>query len=169
MYQTVYEIGAVPPRVGEWVGFLLAGVLIIAIGRQVRKRRFGLPFQRVIPFVVGTGFVIGGATSLVVGWYKHHRAYRAYSRGDVAVYEGQVKLLREQPVGGHAPGDLVDVAGRELEVNYFMANEPGYRLTVAHGGVLQDGARVRVAVYEGRILEVDLRESSAAPATSNLP
>jgi len=87
---------------------------------------------------------------------------RAYNSGAARMAEGRVHVLREQPADGHAPGDLVDIAGARLEVNYFVVT-PAYTQTIAHGGALREGAQVRVWHHRGSILRVDIRGPAKGP------
>lgn len=93
---------------------------------------------------------------------------RVYEEAEAPVAEGVVHVRREQPAEGHAEGDLVEIDGVELTVNRFTLT-PGYVKTIAHGGVLREGALVRVWHYEGGILRVDLRVDEAPDVDPSAP
>jgi hypothetical protein len=82
---------------------------------------------------------------------------RAYRDGQYQVVEGQVQVLHEQPVTGHTKGDLINVNGKQFEMNYFYLT-PAYRDTLAHGGVLASGVYARIYYHNGEILRVDIRK-----------
>lgn len=86
-----------------------------------------------------------------------------YLSGHARVTEGVVQVLRKQPRGGHAPGDLIDIGGRQLEVNYYGMSV-GYRRTVEHGGVLQQDQHARILDVDGTIVEIALPANEMAPA-----
>ena len=89
---------------------------------------------------------------------KSYGLLRAYRDGAAGVVEGTVHVLREQPESGHAPGDLIDVKGVRLIVDYFMLT-PAYKQTIAYGGVLREGAKVRVWYYDSHVLRIDVQRS----------
>ena len=85
------------------------------------------------------------------------RLVNAYQQKQYEIVEGPVQVLHQQPATGHSKGDVVRVNGKELEVNYFLAT-PAYRITIAHHGVLGQGAYARLYYYNGEILRIDLRK-----------
>jgi hypothetical protein len=78
-----------------------------------------------------------------------------HKNGEDQVAEGNVHVLREQPVNGHASGDKITVGDQTFEVNYFLIT-PGYNQTIAHGGVLREGVFARLHYYNGVILKVEI-------------
>ena len=81
----------------------------------------------------------------------------AYRNKRYQVVEGPVRVLHLQPSSGHTKGDIVEVEGKQFEVNYFYAT-PAYNKTLAHGGVLGDGVDARIYYFNGEILRVDIRK-----------
>ena len=81
----------------------------------------------------------------------------AYRDKRYEVVEGPVQVLHRQPSTGHTKGDIVEVNGKQFEVNYFYAT-PAYRNTLAHGGVLGAGVYARIYYYNGEILRIDIRK-----------
>jgi hypothetical protein len=69
--------------------------------------------------------------------------------------EGNVHLLHQQPASGHTKGDILEVGGVRLVVDYFHTT-PAYTQTVAYGGVLSEGAHVRLWYSDEDILRVDV-------------
>jgi len=100
----------------------------------------------------------GGGTAFALNLRESYRLVRAYAEGRTHIAEGTVRVLREQPEGGHAPGDRVAIGGTELTIDYFSLS-PAYTKTIAHGGVLREGVHVRVWHHEGNILRVDVAEA----------
>jgi hypothetical protein len=146
MYSTVYEMSVVPAYAFWHCGFFV----LLGLGA------FRVSLHRDRPGAVLWGVVallLGGA-GLVAVSNGHVGAYWALSHQNFDTIEGTVHVASRQPASGHAPGDMIDVSGRTLEVNYFNA-EPGYHTTLAYGGALEEGARVRLAVSNGRILRLE--------------
>jgi hypothetical protein len=140
-------------------GLLAVGLLVLLFGRPIFERKFA----RTQPAGCGTGFwlvwcvlwlavaTLGVGVTLVRGW-----TYTAALRdGRAEVVEGAVKVLHWQPASGHAPGDLVEVGGRVFRVNFFHTTQ-AYSRTLAHGGDLNDGVRVRLHHLDGAILKVEV-------------
>jgi hypothetical protein len=81
----------------------------------------------------------------------------AYRNKRYEVVEGPVRVLHRQPSTGHSKGDIIEVKGKQFEVNYFYAT-PAYNKTLAHGGVLGDGVYTRIYHFNGEILRVEIRK-----------
>ena len=92
---------------------------------------------------------------IVHSFVSANAAVQAYRRGEYEVLEGDVRVLRTQSADGRGPADLVELAGRTLEVD-ATPDAPGYARTVAHGGGLRNGVRARVYINHGAILRVDV-------------
>ncbi|MFT5111723.1 MAG: hypothetical protein ACI8P9_001043 [Parasphingorhabdus sp.] len=75
---------------------------------------------------------------------------------DFEVVEGVVKVLHEQPATGHAKGDVIEIAGKQFEINYFVM-APGYKNTLSNGGVLQDGVYAKLKFSGNTILSVEIK------------
>lgn len=71
------------------------------------------------------------------------------------VVEGVVRVHSTQPWDGHAPGDQIEVDGQRFEINYFR-HGACYGDTIARGGVLREGARVRLGVRGRCIVRIEL-------------
>ena len=84
------------------------------------------------------------------------RLVNAYQEKKYQVVEGPVQVLHQQPATGHSKGDIVDVNGKQFEVNYFLATT-AYHDTIAHKGALNTGTYARIYYYNGEILRVDIR------------
>ncbi len=150
-----YEISSILGFILLLAFFAIAG-LVVAVAAIFRIRATGWRVQVATLLAWGTGGgLIGGAGLAIVLW-RHADVARWYETSAFEVIEGPVRVLRTQPANGHAPGDLINVGGREIEINFFGEIGPGYRQTIAHGGVLQDGRRVRLFVHEGKVLRVDV-------------
>ena len=150
-YEVVYEYGlphwVLVTSTMSAVGWVLATVAFTNVGPiELAARR-----TRVFLVIFGLGWGVLGGVGAYAQWTQHARVVDA----ERTVVQGLVRLLRTQPEGGHAPGDLVEVDGRRFEVDYFKAG-PGYTRTLTHGGVLRPGADVRLEVADGRILKIAL-------------
>lgn len=85
------------------------------------------------------------------------RLLDAYQQKQYEIVEGPVEVLHQQPKTGHSKGDIIKVNGQQFEVDYFYAT-PAYHNTIAHKGVLNAEAYVRIYYYDGEILRVDIRK-----------
>jgi hypothetical protein len=149
MFETVYIVKAGPP---PGMFLLLGSALLMAyIGRRLRvssPRRLIL-----IIWACLTGPI--SVLMIVHSFVSSNAAVQAYRRGEYEVLEGDVRVLRTQSADGRGPADLVELAGRTLEVD-ATRDAPGYARTVAHGGGLRNGVRARVYINDGAILRVDI-------------
>jgi hypothetical protein len=102
-------------------------------------------------------WILGAGVGFSLNLYQSYGFVRSYRDGTAKVTEGKVKVTREQPAGGHAKGDLVDINGVKLVVDYYQFT-PVYKMTIAHGGVLRDGVEARVWHHNKKILRVDIRK-----------
>jgi hypothetical protein len=92
------------------------------------------------------------ATSTYITLYQEYTTHR------YDVVEGSVHVQEIQPAGGHAPGDRIHVGTVSFEVDQW-ANSPGYHRSIAHGGILTEGAIVRIWYSNNTILRIDTRQS----------
>ena len=83
------------------------------------------------------------------------RLVNAYQQKQYQIVEGPVQVLHQQPKTGHGKGDIVEVSGKQFEVNYFLYT-PAYRNTIAYKGALNAGTYARIYYYNGEILRVDI-------------
>ena len=86
-----------------------------------------------------------------------NRLVNAYQQKQYEIVEGPVQVLHQQPKTGHSKGDIVEVKGKQFEVNYFLAT-PAYHKALAHGGALGVGTYARIYYYDGEILRIDIRK-----------
>jgi hypothetical protein len=143
-------------RMAIGIGAALAGVIWLI---RVRRRHAG--WRQLFNAVFLTGF---GAVWLIVTLPLYTAATSNTDRlrliqlsGQSEVSEGTVHVTHMQPAHGHSDGDKIIVGGRQFEINYFMVT-PGYRQTIAHGGVLREGAYARLHHYNGVISKVEVRK-----------
>ena len=100
-------------------------------------------------------FLTVGGFGFALRTWDAYQLLRAYADGDAGVVEGTVHVVHEQPRGGHVAGDLVEIDGVPLRVDYFQITS-AYKQTTSHGGALAEGAYVRVWHYDRRVLRIDL-------------
>lgn len=158
-YRTVFEVSYFTNGALLKSAFFLAiglGVLAAALTGRLRLRERGDGGCSQIG--VGIWCVVWIAFSLVwVGsnllsaWEFTH----ALQNGECETTEGTVEVLHRQPATGHAPGDRIRVGSREFQFNYFHGTL-AYRETIAHGGALTQGRRVRLHDWKGNILKVEV-------------
>jgi len=80
----------------------------------------------------------------------------SYRTGAAKMVEGPVHVIHRQPESGHAVGDVIEVDNVRLVVDYFVVT-PAYKQTISHGGVLVEGAYVRIWYVGRAIVRIDLR------------
>lgn len=158
-YVTVYEyeISSILHFILPLVFFAVAGPIVAMVAIS-RIRRSGWRLRAGMMLLWGVGTAVGGGLGVAIVLWRHVEAVRSFETNDYEIVEGAVRVLRMQPTGGHAPGDLVTVGGRELEIDFFGEVGPGYRQTIARGGVLRDGQQARLYVHKGKVLRVDIVE-----------
>lgn len=155
-YRTVFEVSY------DANGYLLLSLayfavgVVVSIGGVVWFRRVKEPARGRTLLVVWCVLWLAFSTlfvGLTVGrTWTYTRALRG---GGCDVVEGTVEVLHRQPESGHAKGDLVLIQGHKFEVDYF-GTTPAYNRTIAHGGVLWNGNRVRLHYLDGHILKVEV-------------
>lgn len=81
--------------------------------------------------------------------------------------EGVVTDYILEPYGGRGEGERFKVSGREFEYSHFMSS-PGYRRTVAHGGVHLAGRHVRLCAVGNDIVRLEARRQEWPEALSTV-
>ena len=99
-------------------------------------------------------------TALVgFGWWLWHMELFNYAicgkAKDAQVVEGTVQVSHSQPYQGHTSGDKITIDGQSFVIDYFYAT-PGYKETIAHGGVLRNGVYARIHHCDGVIIKVEV-------------
>ena len=156
-YQTVYDYSEtiLDPITIFPIIFAVIGPFFLIYGIQSLKnksqKQSGAPF--IIIWGVGAS-VLGSFTSIFL-IANHFYLNHAYSSGNFKILEGKVHVIHEQPRGGHAAGDIIEIDGQQIEFSYFTAGG-GYKQTIAHGGFLREGTQARLYVKNDDILRVDI-------------
>ncbi|MCA9646393.1 MAG: hypothetical protein KC492_37160 [Myxococcales bacterium] len=128
MYETLFVIG--PPRtLYDMVPFIVVGMLLVAYGVWNRERQDLLLW--VAPILIGVILAVLGSVDTVASQRRH-----------------------VQPWEGHDLGDVVRLGDEEFVIDHFRST-PAYHQTIAYGGVLREGAAVRVWLYRGAVLRID--------------
>ena len=159
-YITVFEINK---PVGESFFFMVLFVIFcfifiyftLVFCRYKRKRNYVIILKDRFLIVVFFIAAIVGIIFLVYLWIEGNELLTAYRNGDFEIIEGQVEVLHEQPKEGHDRGDIIRINEKEIEINYFRTG-PQYKSTLAHGGILSEGAEVRLCLYKNKILRIDI-------------
>lgn len=93
--------------------------------------------------------------------FKHLESI--YQSQDYQVTEGYVNVKHVQPYNGHDIGDIIEIGNTELEVDLYSRTF-GYKITIAHNGVLTEGTYARVYFTEDpsriskyTILRIDIK------------
>jgi hypothetical protein len=132
-------------------------ILLIGIGLlKLRRSNKGLPItKRYAPvIVIGIAllfFFLGHIDNL-----GKEQMLKAYRNNKCQITEGLVHVRYEQLETGHTPGDKIEIGGHEFDIDYYLVT-PGYKQTIAHGGVLREGVYARLHHYDGVILKVETK------------
>jgi hypothetical protein len=158
-YRTVFEAGFFSN--GEMLkslGFLAVGLVVIGCMIHKFRMRNSARWDSIlflalwsILWISVSAYWLG--SNLYAGWTYTN----ALGDGKCDVIEGIVEVLHQEPKHGHSGGDRIRVNGREFRYSYFSSTL-SYNQTVAHGGVLTPGTKVRLHSLNGKILKVEVRE-----------
>ncbi len=74
------------------------------------------------------------------------------------ITRGIVKVLREQPKAGRAPGDLVKVDKKIFEISYSVSN-PFYSIPISRGGYLKEDSLVELHHVKNKIFRIDIDQT----------
>jgi hypothetical protein len=113
-----------------------AKLLEIVRDHLFRDRTLFLLPMGVLLLVISLGIAI--STAVKIG-----SVVQELADGRAETAEGVVSVEYVQPEGGHTKGDIIRVAGVAFEIDNF-AGGLGYHLSIAHGGALTEGSRVRI-------------------------
>ncbi|WP_220720919.1 hypothetical protein [Agarivorans litoreus] len=154
--ETVYQISFLPSF--EQVNVLLifsvlgpAALFYAYKNKNYAKRRFTM-------FWGGTVSVTAPIILLYI-IINHVSTYMSFQSKEFEIIRGKVSVLRTQPKEGHAPGDLIKIANKEIEIDYYV-NSPCYHQTISNGGVLKSGKLVALYVSNNCILKVEVSKES---------
>ena len=144
----------------EWP-FLLAlcGLALLSVAFIIydrRRPRAGLQgaYRRVFLYafaLMAWTIAIPGVLDMLSAYRTNVRALR---EGQYERVEGIVQHFVPAPAGGHRD-ETFDVAGHHYAYSDFVV-VPGYHRSQSHGGVVREGARVRIADLNGTILRLEL-------------
>jgi hypothetical protein len=154
-FTTVYDLTSNSAQMSGWFHFVFSMALIIGgisgviFYKRIREKLAG-PLSRSL---FGILVLIG------IGWWLWHVELFNYAilrnAKNIEVAEGIVHVIRTQPYQGHTSGDKITIDGQPFEIDYFHANT-GYNESIAHGGVLKQGAYARIHHCDGVIYKVEV-------------
>ncbi|MBI3985829.1 MAG: hypothetical protein HY343_02830 [Lentisphaerae bacterium] len=154
-YQTIFQIPRYGPHIfalSIGMAALLPGVPGVVLFFASRRRWPKRVFWPISLIIIGCFALACG----LIGFHGKGNLLNRYDAEDWTVIEGTVHVLREQPYGGHAPGDLIEIDGVQVEIDKFRSNMLAYAQTIAHGGHLTEGIRARLFLIDGLIVRVDV-------------
>jgi hypothetical protein len=79
---------------------------------------------------------------------------RALANGEYATVEGRVDHFLPMPAGGHEP-ERFTISGESFSYTDFSAS-PFFHHTATNGGPIQQGAYLKIAHVDGKILRLEL-------------
>jgi len=132
---------------------LLVICVVAAKNRSVRSLNDRV---YVMLFVSAIGFLMVPSASDMKNRQDH--ILKPFYTERHVVTEGVVKVFREQPKAGHAPGDLIGVGSQAFEIDYFRAS-PFYKQTIAYDRYLKEGAYVKLYHVKNKIYRIDVRKN----------
>jgi len=151
----MFEISIIPDMEVVKVVSVLAVVGMISLFLAIRYRKI---YQRTFLLFWGCTTSVFGVFLLLLHVSYHLYIYCNYLVGNYQILEGAVNVLYEQPKNGHAPGDLLEINGENLTLDFYDVS-PGYNITISNGGLLINGRQVKLYVYDGIILRIDTIKS----------
>ena len=136
---------------------------VALVGSSQRDHRALLLFSGIL-IIPGVCLTLAWTGSYFVQRNTATQLAHLYTTKQYQVIEGPVHVLRLQPKGGHARGDLIEIGTKQFEIDYYL-DTVGYRQTVANGGVLTEGTYARVYFVNDTIIRVEVKP----PAPSSNP
>jgi len=156
-FATVFDLTSKSVRAHAMLPFIFSILAIIAgitgvIFYKWVTRKLQIPVHRSI---------YGILALLGLWWPFGHMDILNYAilnkAKDSQVVEGVVHVSHRQPYSGHTTGDKITIDGEPFVVDFFSA-APGYNETLSHGGVLREGAYVRVHHCDGAIIKIEIKK-----------
>lgn len=138
----------------SYIGYPMLVIGLISLGVSVARRHKNAAITGTLLLIFGLIFCLVSRNLKAEFRDPIDHIVAAYKQGKSEMVEGRVVVLRKQPSGGHAPGDLIKIQDKEFVIDSFSF-KPGYQKTVAQGGILQDGEYVRVCSVDGAIVQID--------------
>lgn len=153
-YELVYDAANFAWR--NWT-FIMLGPVFVAIGlamvfsksvsrlfgRELNSRLYVLFSRFFLGFAILWTAIAGAAT-----WHQNHETASASRMNLCTLIEGQVQNFDPMPASGHKHESFT-VLGVPFEYSDYVLTG-GYNNTVAHGGAIVDGAKVRLCYVERR-------------------
>ncbi len=154
--ETIYQISLIPSLEQVKV-FLIFSVLgPVALYCAYKKQDFP---RRKFTIFWGSTVTVTAPLMLLYIIISHILTYLSFQSQDFEIVRGKIDVLRTQPKEGHAPGDLIKIGTREIEIDYYV-NSSCYHQTISNGGVLNSGKYVTLYISDGCILKVDVSTES---------
>jgi hypothetical protein len=164
-FETVYRISIFDQSEILWL--LAFGVVMVflcirgvrrlrmASGERKGWRRWVIDWPPWFEVACGVVGLLLCSVILTLSAIRTASALHVYWGQTYNVSEGMVTVLHEQAREGHDEGDIIRVGNDQFEINYFRYT-PGYKRTIARGGVLRQGVYARVFHYKGTVLRIDI-------------
>lgn len=146
----VYQISLFPDFnvIKVTVLFSILGPVVLAYAIKNKNSS-----RRVFAFFWGGIATIVAPLMLIFVLLDHVNTYWLLGSEELEIINGKIEVLRTQPEGGHAPGDLIRIGTDEFEIDYYITS-PCYHQTISNGGVLSSGKVVTIYVVDKCILKI---------------
>lgn len=148
---------------GEGLGALAVLVLGVTLALGLRRARLAVRVAVLAAAVTGAGQLLASALHR----HRRHAACAAAARsGEGRVLEGAVREFRPLVSAWQRPPvETFVVGGERVELPLF-SDDCGYHRTVVEGGPFHEGFRVRLTVWEGQVVKVEVPAGSAPSAAA---
>ncbi len=152
-YQTVFEATPWGWRAAATIAIHSALILgAVGVGYALIRRKFPGMSRSVRAFCLAmTFFWLSIFVRNLAGNFIFYQELQSAIQSDsLSTAEGVVEIVNQHP-----RYDRVRIDGQEFTVSQSSFHT-GYRHNVAHGGVLTEGARVRIRHFNGSIARVEV-------------
>jgi len=158
-YKTVFEVSLFSNGVlKESVLFLSVGIAVAIIGIFAKWYKRPARIQNKIAIWSWLAIIVPFSSIWLIYNIEHGQELtQALKNGRCETVEGLVTVHNEQSSQGHGPGDLIQIAGKELTINYWTCTL-GYNQTISHGGELQNGVFARLHYVGDEIIKVEIKQ-----------
>ncbi len=139
----------------------IIGIVLLYLGRKEKEAKLrNLYFRLTIPLLGGGLFFL--VVNLILFFNAStqlNHFEEIYRNGDLEIVEGEVDVLSVQKYSGHEGGDIIQIGNAEFEINYYCGDVFYYCKSIEHGGVLTQGAYVKIYyTNKNTILRIDIAE-----------
>jgi len=131
-----------------------AAMSLLSRTKAIRGRDVGVNWYARFAGMLAGMALLGSAFLLWITWTDYQRLRVALSAGRCHVVVGTVTDFRPGDQGGHAR-ERFRVANERFEYSESVISD-AFQRTASHGGPIHEGVQVRMLVYDGAILRLEI-------------